>query len=62
MAIATDGTHTITILWNDGNGDFSERSHVWVSVTNQEELIGMNLPMFKKLRLESLQVTVHLTS
>ena len=31
MAIATDGTHTITILLNDGNGDFSERYDVWVS-------------------------------
>ena len=30
-AIATDGTHTITILLNDGNGDFSERYDVWVS-------------------------------
>ena len=31
MAIATDGTHTISILLNDGNGDFSERYDVWVS-------------------------------
>jgi len=31
MAIATDGTHTITILLNDGNGDFTERYDVWVS-------------------------------
>ena len=31
IAIATDGTHTITILWNDGNGDFSERQDIWVS-------------------------------
>ena len=34
MAIATDGTHTITVLWNDGNGDFSERSDIWVSGNN----------------------------
>jgi hypothetical protein len=31
MAVATEGTHTITILWNDGNGDFSERQDIWVS-------------------------------
>lgn len=31
LAMATDGTHTISILWNDGNGDFSERQDVWVS-------------------------------
>ncbi len=31
LAMATDGTHTITILWNDGNGDFSERQDIWVS-------------------------------
>ena len=31
IAVATDGTHTITILWNDGNGDFSERQDIWVS-------------------------------
>ncbi len=31
MAIATDGTHSITILWNDGNGDFSERQDIWVA-------------------------------
>jgi Icc-related predicted phosphoesterase len=31
LAMATDGTHTISILWNDGNGDFSERQDIWVS-------------------------------
>jgi len=31
MAIATDGTHTISILWNDGNGNFWERSDVWIT-------------------------------
>ena len=31
LAIATEGTHTLSILWNDGNGDFSERDDVWVS-------------------------------
>jgi hypothetical protein len=31
MAVATAGTHTISILWNDGNGDFSERQDIWVS-------------------------------
>ena len=31
IAMATDGAHTITILWNDGNGDFSERQDIWVS-------------------------------
>ena len=31
LAVATDGTHTISILWNDGNGDFSERQDIWVS-------------------------------
>jgi len=31
MAVATDGTHTFSILWNDGNGDFSERQDIWVA-------------------------------
>ena len=31
MAIATEGTHTLSILWNDGTGDFSERQDIWVS-------------------------------
>ena len=31
LAIATEGTHTLSILWNDGNGDFSERQDVWVT-------------------------------
>ncbi|RZD44605.1 MAG: hypothetical protein CXT68_09225, partial [Methanobacteriota archaeon] len=31
IAMATDGAHTITILWNDGNGDFSERQDIWVT-------------------------------
>ena len=35
IAVATDGTHTITVLWNDGNGDFSERQDIWVSA-NQD--------------------------
>jgi hypothetical protein len=35
IAIATDGTHTITVLWNDGNGDFSERQDIWVTA-NQD--------------------------
>jgi len=31
MAVATDGAHTFSILWNDGNGDFSERQDIWVA-------------------------------
>lgn len=31
MAVATEGTHTISVLWNDGSGDFSERQDIWVS-------------------------------
>ena len=31
MAVATDGTHTITVLTNDGTGDFTDRYDVWVS-------------------------------
>ena len=34
IAMATDGAHTITILWNDGFGDFSERQDIWV-INNQ---------------------------
>jgi hypothetical protein len=30
MAVATEGTHTISVLWTDGNGDFSERQDIWV--------------------------------
>ena len=40
MAIATDGTHTITVLWNDGNGDFSERTDIWVSGNNSRRADG----------------------
>ncbi len=31
LAVATDGTHSMSILWNDGNGDFSERQDIWVA-------------------------------
>jgi hypothetical protein len=31
LAVATEGTHTISVLMNDGNGDFSERQDIWVS-------------------------------
>ena len=31
LAIATDGSHTISILWNDGSGNFWERTDVWVT-------------------------------
>ena len=34
MAIATEGTHTLSVLWNDGNGDFSERQDIWVSANS----------------------------
>ena len=37
IAIATDGTHTITILWNDGFGDFSERQDIWVSANQDRD-------------------------
>ncbi|MEO2121015.1 MAG: VCBS repeat-containing protein, partial [Candidatus Poseidoniia archaeon] len=31
VAVATEGTHTISIHWNDGNGDLSKRTDIWVS-------------------------------
>ena len=31
LAIATDGTHSMTILYNDGNGVFNERQDIWVA-------------------------------
>ncbi len=31
LAVATDGTHTMTILYNDGNGNFNERQDIWVA-------------------------------
>ena len=31
MAIATDGTHSMTILYNDGFGNFNERQDIWVA-------------------------------
>ena len=31
MAIATDGTHTMTILYNDGFGNFNDREDIWVA-------------------------------
>ena len=31
MAIATDGTHSMTVLYNDGNGNFNERQDIWVA-------------------------------
>ena len=31
MAIATDGTHSLSILYNDGQGNFNERQDIWVS-------------------------------
>ena len=31
MAVATDGTHSMTILYNDGQGNFNERQDIWVA-------------------------------
>ncbi|RJU99932.1 MAG: VCBS repeat-containing protein [Candidatus Poseidoniales archaeon] len=31
LAIATDGTHTMTILYNDGNGNYNDRQDLWVA-------------------------------
>ncbi len=31
VAVATSGTHTISVHWNDGTGDISERTDIWVS-------------------------------
>ena len=31
VAVATEGTHTISIHWNDGTGDLSKRTDLWVS-------------------------------
>ncbi len=31
VAVATAGTHTISVHWNDGTGDMSKRTDVWVS-------------------------------
>ena len=31
LAVATDGTHTMTILYNDGSGNFNERQDIWVA-------------------------------
>ena len=31
MAVATDGTHSMTILYNDGFGNFNEREDIWVA-------------------------------
>ena len=31
LAVATDGTHTMSILYNDGNGNFNERQDIWVA-------------------------------
>ena len=31
LAIATDFSHRMTVLWNDGNGDFTERTDIWIS-------------------------------
>ena len=35
MALATAGTHTMSILWNN-NGDFTERSDIWVAGNTDE--------------------------
>ena len=31
MAVATDGTHSMTILYNDGLGNFNDRQDIWVA-------------------------------
>ena len=31
MAVATDGTHSLTVLYNDGSGNFNERQDIWVA-------------------------------
>ena len=47
MAIATDGTHTITVLWNDGNGDFQKGPIFGFQETTQE---GRNWDEFSNVQ------------
>lgn len=35
MALATDGTHTMSVMWNN-NGDFTERTDIWVAGNTNE--------------------------
>tara|TARA_B100000767_G_scaffold114577_1_gene109269 strand:+ start:1000 stop:1383 length:384 start_codon:yes stop_codon:yes gene_type:complete len=53
MAIATDGTHTISVLTNDGTGDFSDRYDIWVSKNTSETLSGTNSRMYNSSKLEN---------
>ena len=62
MAIATDGTHTITVLWNDGNGDFSERSDIWVSGNNSRRANWDEFSNVQKSKSENSPETALLTS
>ena len=35
LAIATESSHRITVLWNDGSGNFDERTDIWVAGETQ---------------------------
>ncbi|CAI8242600.1 MAG: Uncharacterised protein [Methanobacteriota archaeon] len=53
LAIATDFSHRITVLWNDGNGDFTERTDVWVSNAPRREADWTDIAFADKVEIKN---------
>jgi len=37
LAVATESSHRITVLWNDGTGNYDERTDIWVAGETQAD-------------------------
>ena len=53
LAIATDYSHRITVLWNDGFGDFTERTDVWVSNSPRREADWTDIAFADKVEIKN---------
>ena len=62
MAVATDGTHSMTILYNDGFGNFNEREDIWVAAIRAATPTGTSSPTSKWSRWVNLLAIRPLTS
>ncbi len=53
LAIATDFSHRITVLWNDGTGDFTERTDIWVSNSPRREADWTDIAFVERVEIKN---------
>ncbi|RAH14343.1 MAG: hypothetical protein CMB56_005490 [Methanobacteriota archaeon] len=53
LAIATDFSHRMTVLWNDGTGDFSERTDIWISNADPDDADWTDIAFADKVEIKN---------